>query len=87
MLYPQLKLKKIRDIYNAQAKVILGSGGSHTQDARVDHPEGALSGMAPANPQSNGDNPTPEQLRATAREEARAALKNTGHGSLMKEDK
>jgi len=81
------EVEKIRDTYNAQAKVILGGGGQHTQGNGVDLPAGALSGLAPGNPQSNGENPTPEQLRATAREDAVAALKNTGHSNLLKGDK
>ncbi|MCR8656940.1 hypothetical protein [Paenibacillus endoradicis] len=81
------EVEKIRDSYNAQAQVILGGGGQHTQGSKVELPSGALSGNAPGNPQDNGDNQTPEQLRAAAREEARTALKNTGHGNLMKEDK
>lgn len=84
---PVSEIEKIGATYEAQAQATLGGGGRHTQGDDVNLPEGALNGAPPANSQNDGGEKTPEQLKALAREEARAALKNTGRGNLLKEDK
>jgi hypothetical protein len=76
------EIEKVRDSYNAQALKALGGGGQHTQGADATLPDGT-----PSNPQANAVAKTPEELQAAAREEARAALTNTGHSSIMKEAK
>lgn len=80
------EVEKVRDTYNAQAQAIFGNGGRKTEGGDIQLPANAQSGAAPANPQANGGQQTPEQLQAKAREEARAALKNTGHESIMKKE-
>ncbi|OAZ49055.1 hypothetical protein [Paenibacillus polymyxa] len=84
---PVCEIEKIGATYEAQAQAALGGGGRHTQGGDVNLPEGALNGTPPTNSQNDGGEKTPEQLKALAREEARAALKNTGRGNLLKEDK
>jgi hypothetical protein len=84
---PVAEIEKISASYEAQAKVVLGGGGQHTQSADVTLPVGALAGTAPANPNADGTTKTPEQLQALAKTEAREALTRTGHGHLMKEAK
>jgi hypothetical protein len=84
---PVAEIEKVRDTYEAQAKVVLGNGGRQTVGADVNLPAGASAGAPPANPQAAGADATPEQKQEKAREEARAALKNTGHESIMKEAK
>ncbi|URJ42241.1 hypothetical protein [Paenibacillus polymyxa] len=84
---PVSEIEKIGATYEAQAQAALGGGGRHTQGDDVNLPEGALNGTPPINSQNDGGEKTPEQLKALAREEARAALKNTGRGNLLKEDK
>ncbi|PZT54145.1 hypothetical protein [Paenibacillus silvae] len=84
---PIAEIEKIATSYEAQAQAALGNGGRHTQGDDPDLPAGALNSRAPGNPQANGGDKTPEQLRALAREEARSALKNTGYSHLMKEEK
>ncbi|MCP3778799.1 hypothetical protein [Paenibacillus sp. MZ03-122A] len=84
---PVSEIEKIGATYEAQAQAALGGGGRHTQGDDVNLPEGALNGTPPTNSQNDGGEKTPEQLKALAREEARAALKNTGRGNLLKEDK
>ncbi|MCR8633484.1 hypothetical protein [Paenibacillus radicis (ex Xue et al. 2023)] len=84
---PVAEIEKISASYEAQAKVVLGGGGRHTQGEEVKLPAGALSGVAPGNPNAEGLEKTPEQLRAAAKEEARASLARTGHGDLLKGDK
>ncbi|SPY16107.1 Uncharacterised protein [Paenibacillus polymyxa] len=84
---PVSEIEKIGATYEAQAQAALGGGGRHTQGDDVNLPEGALNGTSPTNSQNDGGEKTPEQLKALAREEARAALKNTGRGNLLKEDK
>ncbi|MDF2651334.1 MAG: hypothetical protein K0Q73_7139 [Paenibacillus sp.] len=79
---PVSEIEKISASYEAQAKVVLGGGGRHTTETDID---------LPADPTKNalgkGEKETPEQLQAKAREDARAALSNTGHAHLMKEAK
>lgn len=84
---PVSEVEKVLASYEAQAKAVLGGGGQRTVGAEVNLPAGALGGTAPTNPQAKDGEKTPEQLRAEARDEARAALKNTGYSGLMKEDK
>jgi hypothetical protein len=84
---PVTEIEKIRDSYEAQAKAILGNGGRQTVGGDVELPAGASAGAAPANPQAAGGQPTPEQLQAKAKEDARAALNRTGNGHLVKEAK
>ncbi|MCL6605647.1 MAG: hypothetical protein K6T94_22515 [Paenibacillus sp.] len=84
---PVSEIEKINASYEALASAALGGGGRHTQGEDVNLPAGALSGAAPTNTQNDGVEKTPEQLQALAKEEARAALKNTGRGNLLKEDK
>lgn len=84
---PVGEVEKILSSYEKQAVAILGGGGQKTVVADITLPAGALGGAAPANPQAESSQKTPEQLRAAARDEARAALKNTGYSGLMKEDK
>ncbi|ODA09235.1 hypothetical protein [Paenibacillus polymyxa] len=84
---PVSEIEKIGATYETQAQAALGGGGRHTQGDDVNLPEGALNGTPPTNSQNDGGEKTPEQLKALAREEARAALKNTGRGNLLKEDK
>jgi hypothetical protein len=84
---PVAEIEKINASYEAQALIVLGGGGQHTQQADVTLPAGALSGTSPTNPNADGSAKTPEQLRATAKEEARASLARTGHGNLLKGDK
>jgi hypothetical protein len=76
---PVAEIEKVRDTYEAQAKAVLGNGGRQTVGADVNLPAGASAGAPPANPQAAGADATPEQKQEKAREEARAALKNTGH--------
>jgi hypothetical protein len=80
------EIEKVRDTYEAQAKALFPNG-RQTQGAGVDLPAGAADGTPPANPQANGGQQTPEQLRAKAQEEAVAALKRTGNANLVKEAK
>jgi hypothetical protein len=84
---PVSEIEKINASYEAHAQAALGGGGQHTQGANIDLPAGALSGAAPSNSQNAGVEKTPEEIRAFAREEARAALKSSGHGHLVKEEK
>ncbi|MHA7963534.1 hypothetical protein ACX93W_05255 [Paenibacillus sp. CAU 1782] len=81
------QVEKIRDSYDAQAKALFGGGGRHTEGEDINLPTGALNGSAPSNPNNKPTEKTPEELRTLAREEARAALKSTGHSNLLKEDK
>jgi hypothetical protein len=81
------QVEKIRDSYDAQAKALFGGGGRHTEGDDINLPAGALNGTAPSNPNNKPTEKTPEELRALARDEARAALKSTGHSNLLKEDK
>ncbi|MNC30556.1 hypothetical protein D3C75_788440 [compost metagenome] len=82
---PVGEVEKILSSYEKQAVAILGGGGQKTVGADITLPAGALGGVAPANPQAEGGEKTPEQLRAAARDEARAALKSTGYSTLIKE--
>lgn len=84
---PVSEIEKINASYEAHAQAALGGGGQHTQGANIDLPAGALSGAAPSNSQNTGVEKTPEEIRALAREEARTALKSSGNGHLVKEDK
>ena len=84
---PVVEIEKISASYEAQAQISLGGGGRHTQGEKPDLPANALSGNAPINEQNEGGEKTPEQLRILAKESARLALKNTGHGNLIKEEK
>lgn len=84
---PVTEIEKISANYELQASAVLGGGGRHTQGENVTLPEGALSGAAPTNAQASATEKTPDELRAAAREDARKALKNTGHGNLIKEEK
>jgi len=84
---PVTEIEKVRNSYNAHAQAILGGGGRHTQGGDINLPAGAAAGESPANPQANSGQPTAEQLQAKAREEARAALANTGHSGIMKGEK
>ncbi|MGG6309795.1 hypothetical protein [Paenibacillus macerans] len=81
---PVSEIEKIGASYEAQAQAALGGGGRHTQGEEINLPSNALDG-SPSNPQAEGAKKTPEQLKAAAKEEALSALKNTGHGSLIKE--
>jgi hypothetical protein len=81
------QVEKIRDSYDAQAKALFGGGGRQTEGDDINLPVGALNGAAPSNPNNKPTEKTPEELRALARDEARAALKSTGHSNLLKEDK
>ncbi len=78
---PVGEIEKVRDTYEAQAQVALGNGGRKTVDGDVDLPDDPTK-----NALGKGDQ-TPEALQAKAREEARTALANTGHSSIMKEAK
>ncbi|WP_405176345.1 hypothetical protein MHI27_11930 [Paenibacillus sp. FSL H8-0261] len=82
---PVTEIEKIGTSYEAQAQAALGGGGRHTEGEKLDLPVGALGGAAPSNPQNTEK--TPEEQRALAKEAAVAALKNTGRGNLLKEDK
>lgn len=84
---PVSEIEKIGASYEAQAQAALGGGGRHTQGEEVNLPQGALDGASPSNPQANGGEKTPEQLRAAAKTDALVALKNAGYGSLIKEEK
>lgn len=84
---PVAEIEKINASYEAQALVVLGGGGQHTQPADVTLPAGALTGVPPANPNATALAKTPEELQALAKEEARAALSRTGNSHLMKEAK
>lgn len=83
---PVSEIEKISASYEAQAQAALGGGGRHTQGEDVNLPKSALDGTAPSNPQADGAEKTPEQLRAAAKTDAIAALKNTGRGNLLKEE-
>ncbi|MDT0123885.1 hypothetical protein Q9R46_14585 [Paenibacillus sp. RRE4] len=84
---PVSEIEKIGASYEAQAQAALGGGGRHTQTGDINLPEGAVDGKQPANAQANAGQKTTEQLQADAKEAAIAALKNTGRGNLLKEDK
>lgn len=84
---PVTEIEKISASYEAQASAALGGGGRYTQGEDINLPANALDGSAPGNTQNDGAEKTPEQLKALAKENARAALKNTGRGNLLKEDK
>lgn len=87
---PVSEIEKISATYEAQAQAALGGGGRHTQTDDINLPEGAANGAAPTNAQAAAQK-TPEQLKAAEKEAAKeaaiAALKNTGRGNLLKEDK
>lgn len=87
---PVSEIEKIGASYESQAQAALGGGGRHTEGDNPDLPAGAANGTAPTNAQTAAQK-TPEQLQIeekdAAREAARAALKNTGRGNLLKEDK
>jgi hypothetical protein len=74
---PVAEIEKINASYEAQALVALGGGGRHSNPADINLPANALNG-APANPNADGTEKTPEQLQALAKTEARAALERTG---------
>ncbi|MNI92710.1 hypothetical protein D3C73_1505400 [compost metagenome] len=84
---PVSEIEKIGASYEAQAQAALGGGGRHTQTEDINLPAGAADGTQPANAQANAGQKTTEQLQAEAKEAAIAALKNTGRGNLLKEDK
>lgn len=84
---PVSEIEKITQTYEAQAQAALGGGGRHTQGGDINLPENALSGETPNNPQATNTEKTPDEARALAKEAARTALKNTGRGNLLKEDK
>ncbi|MEK4451635.1 hypothetical protein [Paenibacillus sp. FSL L8-0506] len=87
---PVTEIEKIGASYEAQAQAALGGGGRHTEGDNPDLPAGAANGTSPANVQAAAQK-TPEQLQAAEKEAAKtaaiAALKNTGRGNLLKEDK
>lgn len=78
---PIAEVEKIRDSYEAQAKVVLGGGGRHTAGDQHDLPNNPT-----ANPQGEVTLSV-EEKRVKAQEEARAALARTGNSHLMKGDK